>query len=95
MPSYASDGKADQDIFLSSALEFDQETGVALPHEGEYARTAGGLYLRSKVRLLMSSVPLCRDPTRLDLEFAHRRRQRGTSDIGNSPPTANDLPASR
>ncbi len=47
MPSYASDGKSDQDIFLSSAVEFDQETGVALLHEGEYAWTGGGLYLRS------------------------------------------------
>lgn len=56
--SYASDGKADQDIFMASAVEFDQESGAVLLREGKYAWTGGGLYLRSNDIETLDFVPI-------------------------------------
>ena len=58
VPSYASDGKAEQDIYIASAVEFDQESGAVVLRSGKYAWTGGGLYLRSSDIETLDFVPV-------------------------------------
>ena len=58
MPSYASDGKTEQDIYISSAVEFDQKSGAVVLRSGGYAWTRGGLYLRSSDIEALDFVPV-------------------------------------
>ena len=58
VPSYASDGKAEQDIYIASAVEFDQASGAVVLRSGKYAWTGGGLYLRSSDIETLDFVPI-------------------------------------
>lgn len=43
--SYSSLAEAEKDIFIAHAVEFNQEDGTALRHQGDYVWTKGGIYI--------------------------------------------------
>ncbi|WP_420638796.1 DUF6338 family protein [Candidatus Poriferisocius sp.] len=56
--SFASEGNASRDIYIGSAVEFDQSNGAVLWKGGSYAWTSGGLYVKADEIETIDFLPL-------------------------------------